>query len=120
MTHRQDSGRTGEMLAARYLEREGFQIVARNVRIRSGELDLVARDGAETVFVEVKTRIGDGDLAPDAAVTSVKLERLGRLAELYLRDVGTPDADWRVDVVAIVLERSGRVVSIDHLRGAYL
>jgi putative endonuclease len=107
-------------LAARYLERLGIKVVARNVRLPGGEIDLVAQEGEELVFVEVKTRIGDAETAPDAAVTAAKLARLERLAEAYVARAGTPETDWRVDVVAVVLGRDGRIVQIDHLPGAYL
>ena len=54
-----ERGRAGEELAAAYLERQGLSIVARNVRCRVGEIDIVARDGASVVFVEVKERRGE-------------------------------------------------------------
>jgi putative endonuclease len=117
---RQGLGRRGEILAARHLEALGMRIVERNVRLPGGEIDLVAREADELVFVEVKTRIGDQETAPDVAVTAAKLERLGRLAEAYVERAGAAERDWRVDVVAVVLERSGRIVRIDHLPGAYL
>jgi putative endonuclease len=119
MNQRHRLGQLGEAIAARYLEEVGFNVTDRNVASRMGELDLVALDGDETVFVEVKTRVGQSDLAPDGGVTPAKLARLERLGELYLLQAGTPDANWRVDVIAIVLDHSGQVLSLDHLRGAY-
>jgi putative endonuclease len=117
---RQGVGRRGEELAARHLRRLGMVVVDRNVRLPEGEIDLVAREGDELVFVEVKTRIGDAETAPDLAVTAAKLERLERLAEAYVTRAGSPDQSWRVDVVAVVLGRDGRIVRIDHLAGAFL
>jgi putative endonuclease len=116
----QGLGRRGEDLAARYLSEAGLTVLERNVRLPSGEIDLVAQDGDELVIVEVKTRIGDEATAPDEAVNAAKLARLDRLSEAYVARQGTPEAFWRVDVVAIVLGRDGRVVRLDHLRGAYL
>lgn len=116
----QSLGARGEQLAADFLTRAGLQILARNVRLPMGELDLIGREGDEIVFVEVKTRVGGPETAADAAVTGAKLERLGRLAEVYLARERTPDAPWRVDVVAVVLDGAGAVRSIDHLRGAFL
>jgi putative endonuclease len=113
-------GRRGEELAARHLERLGMTVIARNVRLPGGEIDLVAQEGEELVFVEVKTRIGDAETAPDVAVTAAKLARLEQLAEAYVARADCPDRDWRVDVVAVVLGRNGRIVQIDHLPGAYL
>ena len=120
MSRRQALGTRGEELAAAFLTRAGLEVVARNYRSRLGEIDLVARDGDELVFVEVKARVGGVETAPDAAVSAAKLERLGRLAERYLADVGTPEQPWRVDVVAVVLDERGAVRRIDHLRGAFL
>lgn len=120
MSNNQGLGRRGEELAARHLERLGITVVERNVRLPGGEIDLVAQEGEELVFVEVKTRIGDAETAPDTAVTAAKLARLEQLAEAYVDRAGTPERDWRVDVVAVVLRRDGRIVQIDHLPGAYL
>ena len=120
MNRLQDLGARGEELAVTFLERRGLHVVARNVRLSIGELDIVARDGDETVFVEVKTRVGGPEAAPDAAVTSAKLERLGRLAERYLADRAEGDGPWRIDVVAVVLDRGGGVQTIDDLEGAFL
>ena len=120
MTDQRGLGVRGEELAARHLAGAGLTVVERNVRLGPGEIDLVAREDGDLVFVEVKTRIGDAETAPDTAVTPTKLERLERLAEAYLDRAGTPDVPWRVDVVAIVLGRDGRTIQIDHLRGAYL
>jgi putative endonuclease len=119
-TDRRGLGLRGEELAARHLRRAGLTVVDRNVRLPDGEIDLIARDGDELVFVEVKTRIGDDETTPDDAVTAAKLARLDRLSEAYVARLGTPDVAWRVDVVAIVLGRDGRVVRLDHLQGAYL
>jgi putative endonuclease len=116
----QSVGIHGEVLAARHLATLGLTVVDRNVRLPGGEIDLVAREADELVFVEVKTRIGDDSTTPDLAVTATKLARLERLAEAYLTRTGDEDAPWRVDVVAIVIERSGKVLRLDHLRGAYL
>lgn len=120
MNERRGVGMRGEELAARHLAAAGLEIVARNVRLPAGEIDIVARDGLELVMVEVKTRIGDDETAPDVAVTPAKFERLDRLGEQYVERIGQLDHPWRVDVVAIVLARNGRIVRLDHLRGAYL
>jgi len=120
VTDRRGLGLRGENLAALHLERGGLTVIERNVRLPGGELDLIARDVDDLVFVEVKTRIGDESTAPDLSVTSAKLNRIERLAEAYLARQGHSDRPWRVDVVAIVLGRDGRLVRFDHLRGAYL
>lgn len=113
-------GRRGEQLAAQYLEERGLVVVDRNVRTSQGELDIVAREGEELVFVEVKTRQGDDETAPDVAVTATKLERLERLAEAYLAERGLTEIAWRIDVIGIVVNRSGQVVRLDDLTGAFV
>ena len=120
MNGRRGLGIRGEHLAARHLEQLGLTVIERNVRLPGGELDLVVRDADDLVFVEVKTRIGDESTAPDLAVTSAKLARIERLAESYVARIAEREVPWRVDVVAIVLGRDGRLVRLEHLRGAYL
>jgi putative endonuclease len=120
VNQRQGVGRRGEELAARHLQQAGLVVIERNVRLPGGEIDLVADEGDELVFVEVKTRIGDESTAPDEIIGLAKLRRLERLAEAYVERRGDPDRAWRVDVVAVVLARDGRVVRIDHLTGAFL
>lgn len=105
-------GRAGEQLAARFLIRRGWRIVAYNVRLpigrrRSGrrvygEIDLIAFDGPTLVFVEVKTRTSAAVAAPESAVTSLKRRRLRRAAQRYRRLIGPADAPYRFDVVAIL------------------
>jgi putative endonuclease len=94
-------GKSGEELACRELERRGYAIIARRYRVRSGELDVVARDGPTIVFVEVKTRVGRmfGDAAE--AVTPLKQLRMTRLAEEYLMRHHLTDCPCRFDVVSI-------------------
>ena len=121
MSHqRRGVGMRGEHLAAGRLVADGLAIVARNVRLTAGEIDIVARDGDELVIVEVKTRIGDTSYDPGEAVTPSKLARLERLADEYVESIAAPGHPWRVDVVTVVLARNGQVVQLDHLRGAYL
>lgn len=118
MTGRKQLGDRGEALAADYLTGQGYRVLARNHRTSLGELDLVAQDGAELVFVEVKTRVGRADTAPEESVGPAKVTRLARLAEAYLADRRREDAMWRIDVVAVLLDRDGRLVRLDHLRNA--
>jgi putative endonuclease len=96
-------GKTGEDLAVRELERRGYAIIARRWRSRRGEIDVIARDGATLVFVEVKARDGEefGDGAE--AITIAKQRRLAQLAAEYLARRGSADCACRFDVVAIRL-----------------
>jgi putative endonuclease len=120
MTVRSSLGATGERLASEHLERLGFEIVARNHRTRFGEIDLVAADAETLVFVEVKTRRA-GSGSPWDALHDDKQARVRRMAAAYLCEV--PDRPrrehLRFDAVGVVIDARGRLVSLDHLEGAF-
>lgn len=115
---RKEIGAAGEDAAMRHLQGRGYAIVARNYRCPLGELDLVARDGDEYVFVEVKTRLTGVHVYPEEAVTPEKARRIVHLAEYFLDQHGDPETPWRIDVVAVHLGRNGEVVGIRHIRNA--
>jgi putative endonuclease len=98
---RQELGKNGEEIACRELERRGYAIVDRRYRRRGGEIDIVARDGPTTVFVEVKAR--DGVLFGDGAeaITWRKRQRMAGVALDYLARHRLTDSPCRFDVVAI-------------------
>ena len=107
-------GRRGEAIAVRYLAAGGMSILDRNWRCAQGEIDVVARDGDELVFVEVKTRSGVGFGHPLEAITAAKLARLRRLAAAWcLSHPGDHDR-IRIDAVAVIAPRVGEVV-VEHL-----
>ena len=81
---RAESGASAEALAARYLEAQGLAIVARNVRCRHGEIDLVARDGGTLVFVEVRLRRSSAFGGAAESITAAKRARLVAAARYYL------------------------------------
>lgn len=116
MAHKDELGRLGERLAAEHLGAAGFAILDRNWRCRLGELDIVARDGDETVFVEVKTRSGSGYGHPFDAIGAAKLTRLRRLAIAWCEALEHPAGRIRIDAVAVLVPGDGEVV-IEHLRG---
>lgn len=118
MLGNRDLGRLGEALAAAHLGRQGYRVLARNARTALGELDLVCEDGPEVVFVEVKCRRAGGSSSPEDSVGRVKLARLARLAEEYLVRSGRESAMWRIDLVAIELDRQGGLVRLEHHRNA--
>jgi len=112
-------GRYGEDLAAQHLTAAGLEVLDRNWRCREGELDIVARDGAELVFVEVKTRSGVGFGEPSEAVGPVKARRIRQLACRWLIDNRPAgDVGLRFDVVSIVRQR-GYAPVVEHLRAAF-
>ncbi len=120
-------GRYGEQVAADHLEAAGLVILSRNWRCRDGELDIVARDGSELVFVEVKTRSSLAYGSPAAAVDRAKSTRIRQLALRWLaaeregRPVSADTPDYwsalRFDVVCVLRAAGGP--QIEHLRGAF-
>jgi putative endonuclease len=113
---RQATGRAGEDLAARTLQRAGYRIIQRNYRCPGGEIDIVAEDAGELVFVEVRTRRTGGLVSPEESVNRQKQQRIVRAAEHYLTAVDGHERPWRVDVVAIEVDGAGRVCRTAHLR----
>lgn len=116
---RRDLGEAGEAAAAAWLEARGYRVVARNVRTRHGEIDLVARLGDVVVFVEVKSRTSARFGHPADAIVPWKQHRLALLAATYLHRVGLEDSAVRFDAIAVRLDPGGRVVEIEHIPDAF-
>jgi putative endonuclease len=117
---RRSTGLKGEEAAARFLTRSGYEILDKNIRTRAGEIDLVAREGKTLVFVEVKTRrdVVEGD-PPQAGVNTRKQNRLGKLANGYLKLKRIRQAPCRFDVVAVIFNDEGAVKAIRHIPNAF-
>ncbi|WP_371131489.1 YraN family protein [Streptomyces sp. Ag109_O5-10] len=111
-------GRYGETLAARRLAEAGLTVLERNWRCgRTGEIDIVARDGDVLVVCEVKTRRAGVFEHPMAAVSPEKARRLRGLAEHWVHaHGGAPPGGVRIDVVGVLLPRRGAPV-VEHVRG---
>ena len=114
---RNELGALGEQLAVEHLRTLGLRILARNWRCRYGELDVIAADGNRTVvFIEVKTRSGDGFGGIAEAVTHAKVRRIRRLAAIWLAGQDTSWAHVRIDVIGVRIGRR-RVPELTYLRG---
>ncbi|MEU3336330.1 YraN family protein [Streptomyces sp. NPDC006668] len=118
MNARSALGRYGEDLAARRLTDAGMTVLERNWRCgRTGEIDLVARDGDVLVVCEVKTRRDGRFEHPMAAITPEKARRLRDLAERWIQTHGgAPPGGVRVDLIGVVLPVKGAPV-VEHARG---
>ena len=112
-------GQAAERLAAAHLERLGYEIVARNHRTRFGEIDIVAADDETLVFVEVKARRGAG--RPWDNLHDAKRRQVRRMAAAFLTEVvDRPRArELRFDAIGVTVDAAGRLVSLDHLEGAF-
>ena len=109
---RQGLGQLGERLAAQRLLDCGYRILERNFRCRYGEIDLIAEDEHDLVFVEVKTRRGDGFGRPEEAVTVRKQHKIIQVASYYLDLHACSERSWRIDVVAVQLSLGGKLEEI--------
>jgi len=115
--NRRDQGKAGEDLAAKFLEQKGLKIIERNYRFERGEIDLIAEEGDELVFVEVKARRSTIFGAPEDAVTEEKQEQVRSVAEGYLFEHDIDNRPCRFDVIAI--EFRNEKADIRHLRDAF-
>jgi putative endonuclease len=125
---RKATGRRGEDIAADHLERAGWRIVARNYRVREGEIDLIAARGSTLAFCEVKTLVqraqrGRGPANPIESVGYQKQTRVRRMARTWLaaraEDSSLGVSDLRLDVIGVVLTPGGELVRLEHLEGAF-
>jgi putative endonuclease len=110
--YRQSIGSWGEKQGEMYLQRQGLETIEKNYQTRMGELDIIARDGEEIVFVEVKTRTNLESGFPEEGVTDEKLEHLIEAAESYL-DKHNPNQPWRMDVLAIIGRPGSKTVQFE-------
>jgi len=110
-------GQSWERLAEKHLRRAGYRIRDRNVRMKVGEIDLIAEEKGVLCFIEVKGRSGLGFGAPAEAITLEKQRRLYRAAEIYLQRERLRERICRFDVVSILGGGGGETVEI--LRDAF-
>lgn len=105
-------GSAGEHLAEREFKRLGLHIVARNVRTRVGEIDLVCHDRGGYAFIEVKTRRAGSFVAAVEAIDARKARRLVALAESWLAQRGERHVPWRILIAALTVRDDGTTVEL--------
>lgn len=98
-------GRRGENAAVRYLKRAGIEILTRNYRCPKGEIDIVARDGRELCFIEVKSRAAASTRRPADSLKPRQRRRIRAAAKRYVREAGLVRAPFRIDLMEIRLGR---------------
>ncbi|UCD66561.1 MAG: YraN family protein [Deltaproteobacteria bacterium] len=101
---KKELGANGEELAARYLMSQGYRILERNYRIRLGEIDIIAEQGKDLVFIEVKTRSDTLFGSPLDSVTIPKQRQLSKVALEYMSRQGCHNRPARFDVVGVQLK----------------
>ena len=116
--YRKKLGRRGEKAALHFLQRHGYQILEHSYRCKVGEIDIVAREGTELVFVEVKTRCSLSFGLPVESISRQKRKKLTQLALSYLGHHKLDNIPCRFDVVGILLEKD-KIVEIRLIRDAF-
>ena len=112
-----ERGIQGEDAAVEYLEKKGYRILERNFRFDRAEVDIIAEDRDQLVFVEVKARRSRLFGAPEEAVTEAKCKQLWKAAEGYLTEKDLDGEQCRFDVIAI--EYDNDVPTIRHIEDAF-
>ena len=115
---RKDLGNLGEKIARDFLQNNGYIIIETNYRCREGEIDVIARREETLVFVEVRTKQSRRFGTPEESITSTKMQRLRAVAAHYGQHRENLPLSRRIDVLAIQMERSGRVSRIELIENA--
>ena len=116
MYYKQRTGKSGEDIAAKYLEKKGYTILERNFNCNQGEIDIIALDKAEIVFVEVKTRRNANYGLASEAVNKEKKKHLIGAIKYYIHTRNLENDFIRIDVIEIYI-KNGKVY-INHIKQA--
>lgn len=113
-------GALGEEFAVNFLEKEGFEIIAKNYKLKNGEIDIIARDGTTIAFIEVKTRSENHMVSPLQAITPTKRKRIILTSLVFLQSTNL-ELQPRYDVFEIIIadHRLFEVKSYSLLKGAF-
>jgi putative endonuclease len=117
-----DTGKLGEDAAVKFLKNIGYTILDRNFQNnfgrRLGEIDIIAKDAAELVFVEVKTRdlYQYGNTLPEENITAEKLRRLSKIAAAYINLKKLDHLDYRFDAISVWLDQRTNTAKIKHIK----
>lgn len=116
--NRQETGKRGEKLAADFLKKKGYRILQTNYRCREGEIDIVSQKKDCLVFVEVRTKTSTEFGMPEESITFNKKEKLVASAFSYLNANNHSQSQWRIDFVAVELDKEGKTMRIEHIENA--
>jgi putative endonuclease len=115
---RKEIGRLGESFAVDYLKSSGSNIIETNYRCQSGEIDIISQEGDCIVFTEVRTKTGSGFGTPEESVTNTKKKHLIDSAYTYLEEKDKMQSDWRIDLIAVELDRNNNPSRIEQYKDA--
>jgi putative endonuclease len=115
---RRKTGILGEKIASGFLRKRGYHIIEANYRCPEGEIDLIAEHRDCLVFIEVRTKRSLAFGTPEESITAAKREKLRTLAARYRQTHDNLPQLWRIDVVAVELDRRGRPSRIELIENA--
>ncbi len=114
-------GRLGEDEAQKYLEEQDYKILEKNFKCSQGEIDIIACQGKELVFIEVRTRSSLGFGEPYESINKTKQKKLIRLAQYYLKYKNIKNCNIRFDVVSVLADRKDfKVIKIELIENAFI
>jgi len=113
------TGRIGEKIAADLLHKKGYKILETNWRFKHMEIDIIAADKSNIVFVEVKTRTSSLFGTPEEAVDEEKRRLITIAAKAYIK-IKHEERNTRFDIIGILLTKSGEIERISHYENAYI
>ncbi|MCX7710392.1 MAG: YraN family protein [Clostridia bacterium] len=119
--NRKKLGNQGELIALEYLQKSGYRIVLKNFRVgRIGEIDIIAEEGQDLCFIEVKARSSTIFGTPAEAVGKSKQENIKKIANVYLLNKNLFDRNIRFDVIEILFEgTSPHNFTLNHIKNAF-
>lgn len=112
-----ETGKLGEDIAVHYLKQNGYVILDRNFECRQGEIDIIALDKKEIVFIEVKTRTSNKYGAPSEAVNKIKQKHMLQTIKYYLYIRNLSDEFIRIDVIEVYIKNN--VYKVNHIKQAF-
>lgn len=119
-------GSRGENLAVKYLKNKGYKILEKNFKNnrgrQMGEIDIIAKKNNAIIFVEVKTRElkERGNVLPEENITPLKLKKLEKIANFYLKINGLMDSPHRFDAISVWLSKNQKEAKIKHIESIFI
>lgn len=107
-------GNIGEQIAVEYIEKNNYKILKRNFYCKQGEIDIIAKDEKEIVFIEVKTRSNNDFGTPSEAVNNIKQKHMYKSAKCFLYKFNLLESFVRFDVIEVLI-KSGKF-KINHIK----
>ncbi|MDP5273423.1 YraN family protein [Chengkuizengella axinellae] len=118
---RKNTGHFGEKLAVDFLLENKYKVIEKNWRCKLGEVDIIAYDNDTLVILEVRTRRDTGKFGtPHESINFKKQQKVRSISQMYLQQKNLQQAKTRIDVICIILNKTGNtVLSIDHIKNAF-